>query len=938
MNQSVVKEIYLGGRAKLLLATIGQNAGTRYATCDESSLLKRLYTEDQFQPNGASDLTYNFYNIENPEEYLKQGVDAIVVEKGPYIIKKHAVKYDVSFKPSGLTRDTGNNKASIEYNEANLYIPLDINIDVKRTNMTRSTDLKLMWLGGQRLDVASYEKKMPNHLSMKDSVTSLSPIYQSILGEVNDEFSLILSLVCTPSQINNIFEADTKKQCSDTELNDMEQSGCSCCMLREMYDKLQGPIGVVVCETLLDESSEIVSELSQLAYYDGGVKVKQAGDTKYSSNEIFLRTFDNQTDVYSPIIQSHTVNDLLFGFPSAYVGSIVPKIYMAQAVKALKDSSGIVSRTQAAKELLTGNMDDLLPFKLGDVSLYTKKVGSVCLNTCSDITTPSQDVACDGFAPERHESDTVDDVLLGGIDCKPFSATYATIKMCTYIDSMIEMDPSDKLNERCVCADGSDDYKTSGCCLAAGKYNGLDLTSKGCLYPVEGILGHNYAGRYTATGAKPIVDLGESTEALVTRETLKGSSAQMKQFVCPSKTGPGDDTLFLPELRHFGHYERYKGKEAHNTYYYTGHPRMRQNDASLEDAEPFSTKVSGTSSQFFRPTGLTGYFNEISLTYGHTHKEVVPVYIREMMAPVNFTEDWGVRPIVCDPYSKSQHCHELARLRPVKDVLTNNLPAGTGFPYSGLQAIGLLQGPTTKGRPTYFHNPLFMNGDKELLSQRNNSHVDSMDGNGIKLYRPVNIAENPGPFRTDNLNYAHVTDTAALFQVQDEFLDQNPFESYIDLEPATGLGIRARFRHGISHSLWECDPVSNQRCRLTKSATGNMCYSSEGSTYPCSAANIFSPKVVGGKVVPSYWVEDKQQRATALDVATLSVITEKYREVQHSYGFMVNIAILLTWTLGLPLALQLACFAPEKQFLKQGPVNGSNGSGKATSSLASSAE
>lgn len=31
MNNSVVKEIYLGGRAKLLLATIGQNAGTRYA-------------------------------------------------------------------------------------------------------------------------------------------------------------------------------------------------------------------------------------------------------------------------------------------------------------------------------------------------------------------------------------------------------------------------------------------------------------------------------------------------------------------------------------------------------------------------------------------------------------------------------------------------------------------------------------------------------------------------------------------------------------------------------------------------------------------------------------------------------------------------------------------------------------------------------------------
>jgi hypothetical protein len=210
------------------------------------------------------------------------------------------------------------------------------------------------------------------------------------------------------------------------------------------------------------------------------------------------------------------------------------------------------------------------------------------------------------------------------------------------------------------------------------------------------------------------------------------------------------------------------------------------------------------------------------------------------------------------------------------------------------------------------------------------------------LYRPNNFVEDPGLFSVESSNYAHLTDTSTLFQINDEFLDQNPYESYIDLEPATGLGIRARFRHGISHSLWECDPVSNDKCKLSKARNkSNGCYSSsnQGSTYPCSAANVFSPDVVGGKIIPAFWVDDKQQKATALDIATLSIITGKYREVQHSYGFMVNIAILLTWTLGLPLALQLACFAPEKQFLKQGPVDGADrNSGKATSSVASSAD
>mmetsp|Transcript_10984 Transcript_10984/g.20517 ORF Transcript_10984/g.20517 Transcript_10984/m.20517 type:complete len:963 (+) Transcript_10984:178-3066(+) len=943
MNNAVVKEIYLGGRAKLLLATIGQNAGTRYATCDESTLLKRLYAEDQFQPNGASDLTYNFYNIDNPEEYLK-GEDAILVETGPYVIKKHAVKYAVEFKASGLTRDSTNNKASIEYNEANLYIPMDINVDVKKTNMTRGSDLKLNWSNGERQNVASYEKKMPAHLSMTDRITNISPIYQSVIGEANDEFSLILSMVCTPSQINNIFAADTKPQCTNTELNDMEKADCSCCMLKEMYDGMQVSINATVCETFLDESSQIISDLSLLAYYDGGVQVKQAGEKKYSgTGEDFGETLYNQTAIYSPIIQSHTVNDMLFGYPSAYVGKIVPRIYLAQAIKIMKDN-GINSRTQAAKELLTGNMDDLLPFKLGDISLYTKKVGSVCLNTCSgaaDATASPVDLICDGFAPERYESNRIDDILLGGIDCKPYSTTYATMKMCKDIDSFLEINPSDDRNERCVCADGSDDYKTSGCCLAAGKYDGKDLTSSGCLYPVDGILGRNYAGRYTATGAKPTVDLGESTEALVSRESEKQSTAKITQFICPSKTGPGDDTLFLPELKAFGHYESYEGSDKHNTYQYTGNPRMRQTDHALDDAKPFSSKVSGTSAQYFRPTGLTGYFNEISLTYGHTNKGVVPVYIRDIKSPMNFTEDWGVRPIICDPYNKNNHCHELARLRPAKDALLDNFPAGTGLPFTGLQAIGAMQGPTMKGRPTYFHNPYFMNGDKELFSQHNNSHVDFRDGNGLKLYRLVNSLEDPGLFSVGSLNYELLTNETTPFEMKDEFLDQNPYESYIDLEPATGLGVRVRFRHGISHSFWECDPVSNEQCKLSKFRSSNDgCYSSSNQgSYPCSAANVFSPVVVGGKIIPTYWVDDKQQKASALDIATLSVITDKYREVQHGYGFMVNIAILLTWTLGLPLALQLACFAPEKQFLKQGPLDGSDGSNrKDTSYVASAAE
>ena len=299
-----------------------------------------------------------------------------LLPRTPIGIRKHTIKYGVAFKASALTADTTNAKSAVEFNEANLYIPLDKNTDVKKTKMTRGDDLSLTWSDGETEDVASYEKTMLTHLSMNDEITNLSPIYQSIIGEANDELSLILSMVCTPKQIENIFAADTKTQCSNDELNDMEQEECSCCMMREMYVAQSEPNDVIVCDSVLKDSDKLVSDLSLLAYYDGGVAIKQAGETEYTGNGIFVQTMHKQTQIYSPVIQTHTVNEWLFGHPSAYIGKVIPTMYFAQALKTMKDK-GFDSKSDTAKELLIGSMDDILPIKIGDVALYTKNVGTV---------------------------------------------------------------------------------------------------------------------------------------------------------------------------------------------------------------------------------------------------------------------------------------------------------------------------------------------------------------------------------------------------------------------------------------------------------------------------------------------------------------------------------------------------------------------------------
>lgn len=289
--------------------------------------------------------------------------------------RKHTFKYGVTFKQSTLTSDTSNSNSAIEFNEGDLYIPLDQNTNVKATKMVRSeSDLSLSWEDGTIEDVASYNKETPTHLSMTDEITNLSPIYQSLLGEVNDELSLALSFVCTPAQIENILSADTKVQCSEIEMNDMTKVDCSCCMTRAMYDTQGSPAGVTVCDEILKDSDVIMSDLSRLAYYDGGVVVKEAGEEEYTGGANFVETMHKQDKIYSPVIQTHSVNDWLFGHPSAYMGKVLPSIYMSKAKELVPN----LTSENLAKEILTGGLNDSeLPFQLGDLATYTEQVGSV---------------------------------------------------------------------------------------------------------------------------------------------------------------------------------------------------------------------------------------------------------------------------------------------------------------------------------------------------------------------------------------------------------------------------------------------------------------------------------------------------------------------------------------------------------------------------------
>ncbi len=270
-----------------------------------------------------------------------------------------------------------NANGAIEYDVAHAFVPLDKNTDITST-MSRALDLSLSWDDSKKKTITSYDKAIPAHVSMSDKITNLAPAYLSALGEANDELSLVLAISCTPDQITNIHDAFTKQQCTSTQMNDMAESSCACCMLDDEYVARGKPNGFTSCNNHLNEAGVAISTLSYLAYLDGGVAIKESGEQRYDGSGTFSQTYFQQDKIYTPLLQSHTVNDLLFGYPSAYIGNVLPNVFFAEAEKIMKDS-GVANptRKQTADEILKGNMDDKLPFKFGDMAAYTKDVGAV---------------------------------------------------------------------------------------------------------------------------------------------------------------------------------------------------------------------------------------------------------------------------------------------------------------------------------------------------------------------------------------------------------------------------------------------------------------------------------------------------------------------------------------------------------------------------------
>jgi len=172
------------------------------------------------------------------------------------------------------------------------------------------------------------------------------------------------------------------------------------------------------------------------------------------------------------------------------------------------------------------------------------------------------------------------------------------------------------------------------------------------------------------------------------------------------------------------------------------------------------------------------------------------------------------------------------------DTVDNSM-VGAATPFAGVQDITY-----TTGFPAFVSRPLFMYGDSDALHQTAGCKTNpSISCSGINVMIDGEEAE----------------------------ADPNVYETYLNVEPSTGLTFEGHKRLMASFGLWKCVSPT-QGCTPA---------------YGIGLANLLSPYVPGGKVIPQYWMDETSQ-ATDDQVSTF----KKLENVSYSADVVLLVLVL----------------------------------------------
>lgn len=653
-----------------------------------------------------------------------------------------------------------------------------------------------------------------------DKVFAQFTAYNAIMGAAKSEAVVMLSMSCTPMQIGLI--SSTNPAIPYCEPDEMRTgTACRCCAGTPT-------VNATTCSDLASTSSKNGGLMSWIAKYDGGMQLSDTANANFP-----LSTGD-----YSDLVRETNVQELVLGTSTSMVGFF--QMNKALLDGATADVLELAKTTNDLKDACTPlnycpTMNQLLQqISTAPVS-QQKTMGILRSIDCSGLI-PSATVLEDEYGLEHSRAQELR--YLEGTNCRPYGLTLA-------ISTLVRAQQAAGATH--TCADSSHQLP---CCMSAFSAPALGGAGQsiGCLGWAPGMVqSRNLYSVEEATQYIPIAPHAQSFTACA-EESIR----------------------FRQEMWH--------GRTEWNNWFtpddYT-YPNMKWADYSMVSGAASGAvsgqytvyDIDGTQMALRKGRGITTGMFEYDLTDGKPLNDEEQVWAPFRLDSLDFKHDESFR------YQELQ----VALMKPAiqtafTDSEIESRQKNGEMPYPNQKNVAY-----SRGVPVVVGYPNFYKVNEDILSQSSNAARLAPDGAEIQLYR---TRAGYDPDSEALADPARIT-TASLNAFADDYGGD------IVIEPASGIALDASVVTMISNFAWQCDPRLDTTCRLVASAynaSDPQCYIGSGMQMPCSVANVFTPKVHGGKLMPSGWI-----RSLAVPSADLVDVLLGVSDTRYALSFAVVI-------------------------------------------------
>ena len=204
----------------------------------------------------------------------------------------------------------------------------------------------------------------------------------------------------------------------------------------------------------------------------------------------------------------------------------------------------------------------------------------------------------------------------------------------------------------------------------------------------------------------------------------------------------------------------------------------------------------------------------------------------------------------------------------------------------------------SKGIAAIASLPNFFGVDTDIYSQSSNTDKYAAAGGGVSLYR-TRDGYSPS---SALLSTFEVMTGESVAELKGEMM------GFTKIEPASGVALNTRAQSMGSGFTWNCNPQLDATCGLLASAHNTsdpLCYAGNGIQMPCSNANVFTPRVRGGKVLPLFW--SRAHLNAGDDVVDIFLMAMDTRLALGVMSLVLPLLFLLCFAL-----LRPACCCPQR--------------------------